>query len=762
MKLITENFKTHAATQFHESFSEAANTIYYMAAHRSIPFSDDNNPPDPDNSLNETHYKLYDEMLFGKHITPADVKLMIKNDPWVTGTVYDMYDDKDSTLSAKTFFIVSPESGNYHIFKCLYNAGGEPSTDQPLFSETDAADTLYITSDGYQWKYMFTVTNAEFGKFATVNFIPVIPNANVTANSVSGTIETILVSTVGDSYNSYAECVVKESAVAGNTLLYSLLGERNTDYLLTLDTTVGLVEEKITSINLDAKEASGVIVAIFPANNTIQVTNTLRAFDATVSLTGASSNTTANILSADRLTTALSANTDFYKNNSMYIRYGTGAGQLRTITEYIVTGGERRVLVNAEFNPLPDTSSIIEIGPRVILSGDGAGANAVATVDPSTNSIFEIEIIDRGIDYSFADVTIVGNSGILDDASNPILTTGANARVIIAPHNGHGSDVAKELFAKRVGVAMEFANTEVGLIPAVNDYRKFSIVREPMFANVELTLETSFTATSFTAGETITQPDTGATALISNRSGVTLRLTDIRGFFQTGNSSINEVVGDTSGYLAAVTGIDKSVETFDQRETYQVNILDSGPLGGGFNLDELVIQPGIDAISSDIVKLLTTESAYIYNDGETITQVSSGASGIITDRFDNLLTLNNIVGTFIIGNIVGSATSVSATVINIDNTIAAAAVGYVHEISANADVISLTNVRGFFGISDDVSGSVKVFNGNDTQAVAKITGRDYSKNALVDNSGDIIYVENMTPISRSATQTEKIKVIIEF
>lgn len=78
MKLITNKFKTHAARQFLESFDEAANTIYYVAGHRSTAFSNDSSPPDPQTSVYGTHYTLYDELVFGKHVTPNDVKFMVE------------------------------------------------------------------------------------------------------------------------------------------------------------------------------------------------------------------------------------------------------------------------------------------------------------------------------------------------------------------------------------------------------------------------------------------------------------------------------------------------------------------------------------------------------------------------------------------------------------------------------------------------------------------------------------------------------------
>ena len=770
MRLVTNKFKTHAAKQFVESFNETSNTIYYIGAHRSIAFTNDNDPPNPDNDLSSTHYVLYDELIFGKHVTPSDVVHMIRNIPWTSGTVYDMYNDKIANLESKNFYVVSPESGSYHIFKCLNNNGEIPSTDQPLFSETSADDELYTTTDGYQWKYMYSITNSQYSKFATAEYVPVFPNANVSGNSVSGSIETIVVDAAGTNYNSFAAGTVKESAVAGNNLIYSLNSDKYLDFEVTVDDATGFIEEKVSSLNTNNRYANGVVLAVYTANNTLRITNATRAFTPGRTLIGVTSNTSATISAVTRLTTALSSNTDFYKNNSFYIRSGRGAGQLRTITEYIVTGDERRVLLNNPLNPLPDSTSEFEIGPRVIISGDGVNANAIVTVSPTANSIAEIEIINSGADYTYADITIIANTGLVDLTTNlAISTTSAIARAIISPPGGHGSDVINELYANKVGIGISFANTEANTVPAANDYRKISLIKDPLFANVELTLSSSV-ATNFTAGEIVVQANTGATGIISNRDGTLLRLTDVRGFFATGNSTVNYLIGSTSSYEAAVDSIDKSVETFDQRQIFQVEPIYAGPDGNGFVLDELVTQTGLQQISSDIIRLSLNQSSYVYNDGETITQANTGATGVISDRYNNIITLTNVTGEFLIGNstvnfITGNSANVASSVSDVDNTFQANAIGYIHSLNSagsNSTVIGVTGVRGFFALSDDASGTINTFVGQTSKAETKLTGRVYDFNSIVDGSGEILYVENFSPIARANDQTEKIKLIIEF
>jgi len=828
-RLILSNFRTHAAAQFLESVSETANSIYYIGAHRSVPYAD-GVTPDPENTIEENHYTLYDELIFGKQVTPADIRHMIRNVPWTTGTIYDMYDDTVPNLETKNFFVVSLESTNYHVFKCLNNNNRSQSTSQPLFSETSADDETYITNDGYQWKYMFSVNASTYNKFATSEYVPVVLNANVTANAVAGSIDSIIITNGGSQYNSYATGTIKEAAVNGNTLIYGLTSDRFSEYDVTLSSVTGFVEEKVTSLNTtNGRTSNGVIIAVFTANNTLRITNVNRRFVPGANLVGVSTATNRTIVSATALTTPLDPNAGFYKNSAFYIRSGLGAGQLRTIREYIVTGDTRRIILDSALTTIPDTSSTFEIGPNVVITGDGLYAKAVATVNPSSNSISDIEIINSGVNYTYANITIVGNTGNIATGTsittNYINTTSAKARAIISPLGGHGSDVINELYANKIGIGTSFVNSESGTIPATNDFRKLSIIKDPLFANIELTL-TSSVATNFTPGEYIVQANTGAKGQISNRSGSTLRLTNISGFFATGPSIINAntvisgkqyiiitsgntdftaigstsnaantiftantagsgpgtgtvlenlniITGNTSNRFAGVIATDRSLTTFDQREIYNVEMLNTGPAVKGFERDELVLQTGLQLISSDIVKLSTNTSALSFNDDALITQYNNSdiiATGIIIDRGSNTITVNPISGSFLVGNstiniIKNVGNTVVASVSNVDNTFQANGLGYIHSLNGSnttSTVIGLTGVQGVFNLSDDPNGVINTFIGQTNGATAKLISKDNTQNSMIDGSGEILYIETFPPITRSASQTEKVKLIIEF
>ena len=695
-QIQTQKFKLNLAQQFYESIAEAANTIYYVTAHNSIPYADDLDPPEFVNSINETHYQLYDSMLFGKHVTADDIAFMAKLIEWESGAIYDSYDDQVADLQTKNFFVASIESGNYHIFKCIYNGGGVPSTDRPLFSETGADDELYILDDGYHWKYMATTTVVQWNKFKTSDYMPIFPNANVSANAVSGAIDHILLLDGGSQNNNYANGTFSAVNVASNNLIHSIVSD----------------------------------------------------------------------------TVTLSSNADFYQNASLYISSGPGEGQLRNINEYIVTGSERRVQIDRAFDITPGINSVFEISPRVVIRGDGANAQARSVIDPNGNTVSDIIIINRGSEYTYADVEIVANTGIVGETT----TTAATSRAIIPPPGGHGYDILSELNATRVGISVNYNGNESGTIAGSNDYRTVALLKDPLFDRVVLTANTELDLpTQFTPGETVIQQGTLATGVVSNREASDLTLTNIRGFLLTSNGDIGAntagqlVVGQTSGAELYVDSIDRTFETVDQTTTFNVTITYTGPTGDGFEEDEPVVQPGLSNIASNILKLTLDVDPTTFTSGETITQANTGATGIVSNR-DDTLALVSVSGNFAIGNtsvnyITGGTSSTVAAVTAIDNTVMANAVGNIYTLNggaSNTNIITLTNVKGNFALSDDETNTINTFRGQKTRAEAKLIDKSVSKNQFVDNSGSFLFAQNFQPIQRTDIQLETIKLIIEF
>ena len=135
-KLVPTTIKTHLIDQVIESITEASNTSYYafMGDHitEASTIEEVNFPLETVKTLNPNSYR---NMIFGKRLTSSDMKFVVNRHNWTANTVYAMYDDEDADLQSKNFYVVVDEDSYKHVYKCLNNNGGKPSTVMPQFED---------------------------------------------------------------------------------------------------------------------------------------------------------------------------------------------------------------------------------------------------------------------------------------------------------------------------------------------------------------------------------------------------------------------------------------------------------------------------------------------------------------------------------------------------------------------------------------------------------------------------------------------------
>lgn len=202
-KIVTKEAKTLTATELVTDLSEPGDDYrYYMFLAKPTQYSEQDAVPQVyDNEL--TRHILYNDMLYGKKITPADASLMIPRYDYKSGTVYDAYDDNDQDLYSKKYFVVVNNAGYYDVFKCLNNNGGSPSLYAPERPDIGEADEIYMTADYYIWKYMFSVDTTAWDTFHTDKYMPVASNSSVIAVAVDGSIDVIKVEAPGSRYDNH-------------------------------------------------------------------------------------------------------------------------------------------------------------------------------------------------------------------------------------------------------------------------------------------------------------------------------------------------------------------------------------------------------------------------------------------------------------------------------------------------------------------------------------------------------------------------------
>lgn len=186
---------------------ETANNSYYVYAAKPSPWLDQSGNVDesavkaPNTSVSQVELDTFNEMVFGKQITAADVIHMVPRHDWVANTVYAQYDANDPLLYTKNFFVVTTGvNDEYSVYKCIDNNKGANSTIKPNLV---ASQGTFRTGDGYIWKYMYTIDVSSNTKFTTASYIPVVANAAVQGNAIGGTIDAIRISNGGTGYSVY-------------------------------------------------------------------------------------------------------------------------------------------------------------------------------------------------------------------------------------------------------------------------------------------------------------------------------------------------------------------------------------------------------------------------------------------------------------------------------------------------------------------------------------------------------------------------------
>ena len=200
-KLVTTNFNVESAASFVGSF---ANNDYFIFAGKHTPYpGSDAILTTPNNSIKATNLDVYDNMIFAKRISSSDVIHVVDKYLWSSNTFYHKYDHRDGDLHIKRFYAVVDNSTEFNVYKCLFNASNTTVNVNSTVAPSVKTIDPIVTGDGYIWKYMYSITKTQYEKFATTNYIPVVANTTIETNATPGTIEVIDIVTRGKGYDNY-------------------------------------------------------------------------------------------------------------------------------------------------------------------------------------------------------------------------------------------------------------------------------------------------------------------------------------------------------------------------------------------------------------------------------------------------------------------------------------------------------------------------------------------------------------------------------
>ena len=169
--IVTSDFRVVNAENFKE---DVAGSSVYVAIGKSDVWSNSTSdttdstsigtefpPNDHIDDLGEARANL----MAMQKVNATDISHVVPRYTWTSGRSYVAWDSNDGAIFDKEFYIITAE---FKTYKCI-KAGASGSTVQP----TQTLTVPTAESDGYTWKYMYTIQVADSEKFLTTSFMPV-------------------------------------------------------------------------------------------------------------------------------------------------------------------------------------------------------------------------------------------------------------------------------------------------------------------------------------------------------------------------------------------------------------------------------------------------------------------------------------------------------------------------------------------------------------------------------------------------------------
>lgn len=454
---------------------------YYYFLGKVEPWGINDNVPqfmqsdsDSENALIRTN------ALYIKKISANDVALVTTRYNWETGVIFSRW-DHTKNMQLEKFYCMTNDN---NVYKCLNNNNGAPSTVKPT------GQSLYDfkTSDGYIWKFMYSIPSFKRTRFTSSLYMPVQKSLTNSFYN-KGSADDVSITSPGSGYTDVQQTFIN---VAGTTTGSGAVG-----------TVIANASGTITGVNITnggSGYTSGVAVSITTINGSGAVIHA--------------------IISGGVVTGIDISNGGFgyLTGQSMVFTVG-GAILIPSISR--ATGSITKVTIvnpGAGYTTAP-TLSVTSTGP-----GDGKYGNVTAIVKAISyqGSIVNVTIEDPGIHYptdTDTEITVQGDG--TGAAFSPVVYGGAVIDVVVENPGGGYTSMNLDVIGSGTGAKL------TPIISASDFTSTQSLVEQSTIMGAIYHIEVTNGGNNYTGTTTCTVigDGTGCTATpVVNSSGVITRV----------------------------------------------------------------------------------------------------------------------------------------------------------------------------------------------------------------------------------------------
>ena len=164
---ITDQFKINMLQHILDDWADSAQH-YYIGIGRSEDWNDSDRVVSITNTKsNEAKFRESLQSIKGVE----NISYVVPRIDWSSGTVYSAYDDTVIGHPATSFYVMTAENDVYVCLETGKNIVG--AVVASIVKPTIKSSAPFKTSDGYVWKYIYSIDVIGIEKFLSGNFMPV-------------------------------------------------------------------------------------------------------------------------------------------------------------------------------------------------------------------------------------------------------------------------------------------------------------------------------------------------------------------------------------------------------------------------------------------------------------------------------------------------------------------------------------------------------------------------------------------------------------